>query len=290
MSVRTIALLALALLFALSGCTRSASDAPTTPDELSEELQALRARLAEPTENVQATVVAGIAGTQTAEPTKASVSTAIAIPVTESPAKLPEYDDVPWFFQGEVRYAVENELLKPVNETTFGSNLEEVFAWQVYCGSRKIRFGDEGLPKPVWKFLDLDPASEQTKLDDETVKIVASCVEDLLSRGLVFGCDLRNNPPGVCPERRARANTIAILATVLELELPDAEELKNNENFPKDLSLASVYAPYVMAFMDMGCLEPGTNPPEFVHPFQPTTKLQLAIWYVCYSQNLPTEN
>ncbi len=167
---------------------------------------------------------------------------------------------------------------------------EGVFAWQHYRAARRIRFGDDNLPNPVWKFLDLDPASELTKLDDEIVRLVAPYVEDLLSRGLLFGCGLRNNPPIVCPQRQARVNTIAILVTVGEWDPPSQKEIEDDKDFPKDLSKSSVFAPYVKVFNDLGCLEPGTNPPDEVRPFRKTTKLQAAVWYYCFSQNLQTEN
>ena len=273
----------------LFGCTLSASDPPATPGS------ATQTAIAATRQSVIMTMTARAAPTSTPTPTFTSTQGPTATRTTRpsetsTSTPTPPPVDVPWYYQDAVHFAVDVGHLEPENSTTFGSDDEGVFAWQHYRAARRIRFGDDNLPNPVWKFLDLDPASELTKLDDEIVRLVAPYVEDLLSRGLLFGCGLRNNPPIVCPQRQARVNTIAILVTVGEWDPPSQKEIEDDKDFPKDLSKSSVFAPYVKVFNDLGCLEPGTNPPDEVRPFRKTTKLQAAVWYYCFSQNLQTEN
>jgi len=272
----------------VAACTRSASTPKpneTSESELSEALQQnknLRAQLAKATEVFNAEVDARVAEILEAKPTPTNVPIPTSIPPTETSREQPVYVDVPWFFQDPVRKAVDNGWLNPVSDTVLSDESNEIVrAWQIYVPVRKILYPDEPLPIPTWKFRDLSISHTETVLDEEIVRFAAPYIEDLWARGDIDPCNPRNDPPGVCPAVLARGNTARILIDALGVDVPAKVEFKD---IPEDVSVNSLYAPFIKVFIDLGFPQPGTSPDEYFHPSTYTTMLQAAVWLDHFDQ------
>lgn len=297
----SLQLVLLVLLLLTAACTKKGSTPPpiVTQDPAAQDPAAQEL---EEVKNALLTQTAEVGITSTSIPTTVSTPEPTATSVPPSPTPIPTptetpvlYVDVPWYFQDSVRRAIDNGWLEAESISVFGSR-RPAYGYQFLVAVRNILFPDDPLPRAVWKFRDLNPDHPDTirmldenpdLITEEIVRRIAPPIEDLAGAGLLYACDPRNDPPAVCPLTQSRANTIAIIVTAGGGVLPEVS--------PGDLVYLDApydrYSPYLKFFKEeLGCNEPGTNPPDFIHPALPTLQLEAAVWLDCFDRYVASDN